>query len=217
MQITHEEAHRLIQSKIDNRLNIATEEMLRTHLIVCAECQRYFDTLKETESALRQTFRKQWNVQPLPLQIDAIYTKVNSNNSTNILLTTRTALIGIAFVMFAFITWQSVSGNNSMRPAPGTVPMIPTPSTPYTATITLQSDCKEIRYIVQQGDTLESIAGHFSVSTETIIVANMLTNESVAQGKELIIPSCESTPTGTTRPPTLTITPIIQTISTTPG
>jgi hypothetical protein len=218
MKITHEEAHRLIQFKVDNSLNATNEEKLSAHLKDCRECQRYFDTIRETESTLRQTMHKQWNVHPLPLQMDAVYARVHSNPNANILVTTRTTLIGIAFVMFAFITWQSMSGNTASLQAPlGTVPMIPTPSTSYTATNTLQSECKQVMYIVQQGDTLESIAGHFSVSKETIIAANNLTSDAINQSRELVIPFCESTPTSTTRTPTFTITPTLQTISTTPG
>src|SRR5512140_3149134 len=127
MQINHEEARRLIQYKADNRLNVTNEENLRVHLNSCKECQRYYETIKETESTLRQTLRKQWNVHPLPLQMDAIYAKVNTNPGGNILVSTRKALIGVAFVMFTFMAWQSIT-NTTNTPAPlGTLPMIPTP------------------------------------------------------------------------------------------
>jgi len=219
MQITHEEAHRLIQFKADNGLNSNSEEKLSAHLKVCTECRTYADTIKDTESVLRRTLRKQWDLHPLPLQMDAIYAKVNARGNANIFMTTRTALIGIAFVMFAFITWQSLTANNnaSLQPPLGTVPLIPTPSTQYTATNTLQNDCKEIKYIVQAGDTLESIARHFSASKESILFANHLTDEAIGPAQELLIPFCESTPTSTTRPPTFTITPNFETISNTPG
>jgi LysM repeat protein len=121
--------------------------------------------------------------------------------------------------MFAFITWQSVSSNRgTMQAPPGTMPiMIPTPATQHTSTNTLESDCVEVRYVVQPGDTLEGIATQFSVSKETIITTNRLTNGMVDQTRELVIPICGSTPTSTTHPPTFTITPRFDIISTTPG
>jgi len=218
MQITHEEARRLIQFKADDSLSTTNEQNLSEHLNACTECQGYFGAVKQTESTLRQILRKQWNVHPLPLQMEAVYAKVNLTPGTSILLTTRKALIGVAFVMVAFITWQSMTSNSSSAQTPlGTVPLIPTPSTQYTATNTLQSDCKEVRYVVQPGDTLDSVAQHFSTSKESIIAANRLTSDAINPTEEMIIPFCESTPTSTTHPPTFTITPNFETISTTPG
>ena len=219
MQITHEEARRLIQFKADNSLNSTNEEKLSSHLKDCRGCRDYLSSIHETESTLRQTMRKQWNVHPLPLQMDVLYARAYSNPGANILLTTRRALVGIAVLMFAFLTWQSMSNKASSVQAPqlGTLPMIPTPSVQTTATNTLQSDCQEVRYIVQQGDTLESIAQHFSASKESILAANNLSGETLIPSKELIVPVCTSTPSGTVHPPTFTITPIYEIISTTPG
>jgi predicted anti-sigma-YlaC factor YlaD len=219
MQITHEEARRLIHFKADSHLNASNEENLSAHLGSCKECQRYFETLKETESTLKQTMRKRWNLRPLPLHMDVLYAKAHSNSSASIFLTTRTTIIGIAFVMFAFITWQSMSSNRAAIQAPlGTMPiMIPTPATQHTSTNTLESDCVEVRYAIQPGDTLEGIASQFAVSKETIITANHLTGERLDQARELVIPICGSTPTSTTHPPALTITPRFDVISTTPG
>jgi|WetSurMetagenome_2_1015567.scaffolds.fasta_scaffold190804_1 hypothetical protein len=218
MQITHEEARRLIQFKADERLPSASEEALRTHLRDCKDCQRYLESLQETESTLRLTMRKQWSVRPLPLQMDAVYAKVISNPGASIFMPTRKALIGLAVVTFAFIAWQSMSGSLSSYPTvPGTIPFIPTPSTQYTATNTLQNDCKYVQYIIQQGDTLESIAQQFSTSKEAIVSENGLPTNEIHVSQEISIPFCESTPTGTSSAPTFTITPNLEPISTTPG
>ena len=220
MQITHEEAHKLIQFKADNNLNPVNEEKLFAHLKVCMECRTYFDAVKETESVLRQTLRKQWNARPLPLHMDFIYGNINSRGSVSTFMTTRKALIGIFSMIFAFFAWQSMTTSALPRQNPlNTVPLIPTPSIQYqtTATGTLQEDCKEIMYIVKQGDTLESVARQFSVSVEAILSANDLTGESIGSIRELVIPACETTPTSTIYPPTFTITPNLETIPTTPG
>jgi hypothetical protein len=216
MQITHEEARQLIRSKVDDRLNTITEDSLNMHLKACRDCQRYLESLREVENTLRKTMRRQWNLHPLPLSSAAVYAKVKVNPVENVFVTTRTALIGAVFVMFAFIAWQSMATMTAPTPSGGALPLIPTPSS-HTATNTLQSGCKEIQYIVQPGDTLESIAGSFSVSKEAIIAANHLPDETLGITHELIIPFCELTPTSTLLPPTFTITPSLQTISTTPG
>ena len=221
MQITHEEARRLIQFKADKVLSQTNEEKLNAHLKGCTECRTYFDDVTETESVLRQTLRKQWNARPLPLQMDVIYGKVNFRKSVNAFLTTRKSLIGVVSLFFAFFAWQSMTTRNTspVQNIPGTVPLIPTPSLQYqyTATSTLREDCSEIWYIVQEGDTLEGIARQFSVSKADITSANDLKNESISPMQELVIPACGTTPTGTIYPPTFTITPNFETISSTPG
>lgn len=219
MQSTHEEARRLIQFKADGRLDPVSEEVLRTHLAACADCRTYLESVKETESVLRQTLRKQWSAHPLPLSMDAVLEKSHSRRG-GIFLTTRTALIGIASMLFAFFAWQSLTAViTPPQNLPATIPFIPTPSVQYqfTVTGTVQEDCGEIRYIAQEGDTLGSIARQFSVSTEAIISANGLTDASISPNQELVIPVCELPSTGTVQPPTFTITPIFETVPTTPG
>lgn len=215
MQITHEEARQLIQFKTDGHLNSTNDESLNAHLKQCRDCQHYLETLQDAESTLRQTMRKQWNLNPLPLSIATVQAKSNPYSIANIFVTTRTAFIGAAFVMFAFLAWQSMSTMTSPTPS-SSVPMIPTPST-YTATNTLQSGCRDITYAVQSGDTLDIIAAHFSVTKEAILTANHLSDETLRSTRELIIPLCDLTPTSTILPPTFTITPNLQTISNTPG
>jgi predicted anti-sigma-YlaC factor YlaD len=64
MQITHEEAHRLIQFNIDGTLDLNNQETLNTHLRGCADCRVYSDEVKETVSTLREIMRKHWNLRP---------------------------------------------------------------------------------------------------------------------------------------------------------
>lgn len=45
-----------------------------------------------------------------------------------------------------------------------------------------------ITYVVKDGDTLESIASNFGLTTQTIRWANNMTGESVSDGKSLVIP-----------------------------
>lgn len=219
MQITHEEAYRLIHFKADKALDGIHEEKLRAHLKVCMECRDYLEGIKDTEAVLKQTLGKQWGADPLPLQMGVVYEKLNSRKSVNTIMTIRKALAGIAVMMFAFIAWQSM---NAVDPAlrqspPSEALLVPTPSTQYTVTHVLPEHCQEIPYVIQEGDTLESIARQFSVSLEAIRSANHLTGESINAIQELIVPICEKTPTITTHPPTFTTTPVIETVITTPG
>jgi hypothetical protein len=218
MQITHEEARRLIQFKADSGLNLLNEEKLSTHLRTCEGCRAYADATGETELVLQQTMHRRWDIPPLPLRLDVILGKVNSRWNDR-LVTTRKALIGVALVLFAFMTWQSVTTNHSaiLDTPPGALPMIPTPSTQYTVTNATQKDCREIKYIEQEGDTLESIAKYLSVSKESILLANNLSDETPVPGRELVIRFCGPTPAGTTHTPTITITPILETVVITPG
>jgi LysM repeat protein len=62
-----------------------------------------------------------------------------------------------------------------------------------------------VRYVVQAGDTLSSIATHYNVSVEDIMAANGLTNpNTLSVGQELIIP-VGGLPTATPVTPTATV------------
>lgn len=219
MSITHEEARNLIQFRADGKLKLADETRLDTHLEECADCRDYFNKLENTVSILQETLQKQWKVNPLPLQMDVVYGRISSKKRENILLTMRISLIGVAFVLLSFMAWQSTTSGSrtSQQYSSEIIPLIPTPSTQHTATNTFLNDCQNIKYSVQQGDTVEDIARQFSVPAEAILLANNLTDTSLASVQELVIPICDTTPTSTTYPPTFTITPIFEPVTTTPG
>jgi spore germination protein YaaH len=113
--------------------------------------------------------------------------------------------------------WQLTMTNHSVNGTLPVMPVIPTPSTFYTATSNSLQHCPKISYHVQDGDTLQSIAFHFSVSEERIKEMNNLNAETMAPNAVLLIPVCESTPTNTLQPPTFTITPFLEPITRTPG
>ena len=218
MQITHKEARRLIQFKADASLNQTNDRNLSAHIQTCPDCRTYAESLRETESALRQSLQKYLNLHPLPLRMDAICGKTSSNNSMDNILTTRKFLLGIFVMMFAFIAWRSISPNNTpfVQPPSSTIPAIPAPST-FTATNTQQNACREVKYVIQEGDTLNSIARQFSITTDSIRLVNQLTEDTLFPGRELVLSICEATPAGTLNPPTFTVTPVMQIVITTPG
>ena len=217
MQITHEEALRLIQFNADRALNVEKATLLDQHLRTCAECRTYSKQLSRMESALLDVMRKQWNMRPIPLAIDKLTEQKNSRKIQGTLMLTRSAMIGIAFLTFIFIGWQFAITNNPLNGSLPVLPVIPTPSTFYTATSYTLQDCVKVPYHVQEGDTLQSIADHFSISKEIIRNMNKLNTEAIQPNTILLIPVCKSTPTSTNHPPTFTITPFLEPVTRTPG
>jgi len=227
MQITHDEARKLIQFNADEALNLQKKAALYAHLKDCIECRVYAEDIKEVESILLPVMKRRWNLQPVPLSIDALTSERYSKIQTSILLATRTAIISVVFVAFIFSVWQFTrSGTQTSSQFPVGVLPVPTPSTQstsaavlWTSTKVTQQNCEEIPYTVQENDTLESIAYQFAISKEEIMVINNMKTETVIRAMELIIPKCNSTPTGTAEGPatlTTTYTPSIDLTTFTP-
>jgi hypothetical protein len=220
MQITHAEAHRLIQFSMDEALKPQEKNSLQVHLNECIECRAFVEELKGVENLLMPVMSRHWAVQPAPLLIEALTKKGKLPIQTSIILATRTAIISIVFAVFVFSAWQySHSGSQPANPVPmGGLP-IPTPSGQSTSTKISFQDCEETIYQVQENDTLESIASKFAVAKNKIKAVNHLSTESIHAKMDLLIPSCSSTPTGTIHPSTLTITftPLLGPTTSTPG
>jgi LysM repeat protein len=220
MQITHEEARRLIHLASDEQLKVHQKGMLESHLASCAECKNYADSIHNMESILQPLLQKQWAQRPIPLPIAALISSPNDRSPNINLLATRIAAIGMMFAVFMFSAWQLASLKpNTAGPALPSNPPIPVSSTStllISATAQTQT-CEKVSYIVQGNDTLASVAYRFSTSKREIMIANTMKSETVIKGTELIIPVCNFTPTGTINPLTTTFTPILRTITSTPG
>lgn len=218
MQITHQEAHKLIHFSADGALKNQQRQLLASHLQHCVECQRYAEGIAQVESALRPMLRRQWNEKHVPLSIDLLRAK-DLASSERMLVATRIAAFAVVFVAFFFGAWNfTVFSRRAPAPFRQTVPVIPTP---FTSTVTAGTevsfeDCAMVAYVVQPNDTLAGIADQFSVPIDHILRLNSVQNETVISGDTLIIPSCGSTPT---RPPTAhttTFTPVLYSTTTTP-
>lgn len=220
MQITHEEARKLIQFGLDQMLKPQEKNMLQIHLEDCIECRTFFGDLKEVDNLLLPTMLRQWNLQPTPLSIGALINKRQSRLQSNIILTTRMAIISIIFAAFIFSAWQfTQSGKQTSNPLPVGVLPVPTPSSQSTSTEISFQNCGAMSYQVQENDTLESIAAQFSVSREMLAAINNLHTETLTTKMKLLIPICNSTPTGTVHPSTLTttFTPLFDPTTSTPS
>src|SRR5215211_8007502 len=97
MQITHEQAHRLIQLNLDNALTIQETVTLSSHLRECAGCQTYANEMKDVERLLFPAMQSQWNVQSVPLSIASLTGKSRKHQMSN-LLPMRKMAIGLVFV-----------------------------------------------------------------------------------------------------------------------
>ena len=223
MQITHEQARSFIQFSLDGILQSAEKAALSAHLQDCMDCRAYGSELKDVETILLRAMKKQWGVRPIPLSVHALLQKKNSRINANRLLATRKAMVGVAMVALFFSAWQFVvSGPVNPNQLTLTVPPIPTPSVltaQSTNTKVRFENCEMMPYSVQANDTLSSIADRFSITEEEIIAINQLQTEAVSTSMKLVIPLCNSTPTGIVNPATFTTTytPTLKHATSTPG
>jgi LysM repeat protein len=222
MEITHEQARRLIQMKLDRALHKQEASTLSTHLRDCTDCQSYANQMDEVEGLLVPLMKQQWAVQPTPLSISAL-TRGSRETQARIVLTIRTAVVSFIFVAVFFGMWQFLLSRPSMsNQMPPAVPAMPTPAS-YTAQVTSTTNtretCELTMYKVQDHDTLAGIAKRFSVAEAEILAVNNLGTDALRPTMELVIPVCNFTPTGTIYPATLTTTytPILQPTTSTPG
>jgi LysM repeat protein len=206
MQITHEQAHRLVQRKLDNALTKEQSAVLSAHLQECADCEAYLIEMKEVEGLLSPVMKRQWAAQPIPLSI-AMLGESKAQTQTSILLTMRTAAMGLVVIALFFSLWQFMTtGSSAGNPAPLVVPLVPTPSSATAQFTNTTESCEMLVYAVQENDTLASIAERFSAAEDEIMAINDLKVGALKPSMELLIPVCNYTPTGTVHPATLTTT-----------
>jgi hypothetical protein len=218
MSITHEEARKFIQFNADHALKADDLTMLDAHLAACQACTAHAEQIRSMELTLRQTMRKQWNAPPLPLRVQDVRGKNWLEGWTTALLPTRKLLIGITTLLFAFTVWQfAASGGDSSNMTMVVISPNPTPSLSTTSTHSTLNSCDLITYTVQDGDTLKGLADRYSVPAEAITELNNLKTSILAGGSQIIIPLCTLTPTSTNHAPASTLTPGLQTFTTTPG
>lgn len=218
MQITHEEARRLIQFGLDEDLNPREKTVLSTHIEMCVACRAYAEEINEVERILLPMLRRQWNRRPIPLSSSNLKVKRVEKLNTKHILAIRTAIISFVFVALVFASWQSTfPGQQTPGLSPVLVSSVPTPSIESTNTTVNPESCDLIQYRVQANDTLASIAYQYSISEDEIVSINNLKAEAIDSGMTLIIPACHFTPTGTLWPTmTTTFTPGISSATSSP-
>ena len=219
MQITHQEARRLIQFHSDGALNSQEKVVLFAHLKACSECSTYAEEINEVENLLPSIMKRQWDLRPLPFSMDAIHARGKSKAITNNILTIRTAIITVIFAVFTFTAWRfTLSGNQKGNQIPLGIPPAPTPSAQSTSTRIMSENCEFGFYTIQPNDTLTSIAHQFSTTEEQIMTINHMTTATLLPSMELMVPACNFTPTSTVNAVglTTTYTPTFNSIVSTP-
>lgn len=218
MQITHVEAHRLIQYNLDRALTSEKQKTLLSHLQECDECKTYDDGIHNMENMLCQIMNKQWQYPPLPLLLDSIRPHKGLPKSIHNLFGLRAALISVFLITFSFLVWQlKANVNDPSGQLPFSLAPIPTPSIQISTASLESPKCKWRLHKVDKADTLESIARQYSVSKDEIMAFNDLTSELIYESLELKIPLCNVTPTVTAQMPATTLTPMLEFTADTPG
>lgn len=222
MSITHEQARKLIQQKLDQALNVQESATLSAHLHHCSQCQAYANEIQEVENILFPIMKRQWSARPVPLSIAAL-TEKSFHAKTNTLLTMRTTAISLVVMALFFSAWQFVlSGPSESSAVPLAIPPVPTPSAltaqSTRAHVTIEG-CTLMQYTVRENDTLAAIAEQFAIAEDAIVELNHLETEVLSPAMELVIPSCNFTRTGTFHPATFTTTytPVVNQSTSTPG
>ena len=218
MQISHADAHELIQYNLDGALNSEKQKTLFAHLQECDECRAYAHRMRNIEKMLHQVMNKKWQQHPLPLSLDSIRPHDGFPKNMHSLFGLRTALISAVLIAFSFFIWQlRTTVNNSPGPIALSFAPIPTPSTQLSTASLESSKCQWGLHKVDWSDTLDSIALKYAVSKEEIKSFNNMNSEIIYESMELKIPQCDVTPTVTAQMPTTTLTPILEFTVDTPG
>src|SRR5262249_39304383 len=151
------EAQRLIQYSQDQALKPQERNTLQKHLDGGTDCRNFAEDIKELSDLLLPTMRRHWNLHPSHLSIEILKNKGTFQLGIINLLVTRTAIIGIIFASFIFSAWQFArSGKGMATSMPLNVLAAATPSGDTTSTMISAQACVEMKYRVQDGDTLES-------------------------------------------------------------
>lgn len=205
-QITHTEAHWLINFNADQPLDTGTRLILDAHLNDCAACRRYARQLGEVENIL-QKIKSRWELQPVPLFSTTHQGKKTSLAFSRSPLATRiTMMVLTILIMAVTVTWRySMPSMTFPTTAQMAIP-IPTPSTSLTSTKAMTLNCVYMSYQVQSGDTWNSIALQFSIPKETIMKLNGIREEKIESGTQIKIPACDHTPTVPSDAPSTIIT-----------
>jgi len=223
MQLTHEQAQAYLQAAADQLLDSEKRALLDSHLESCGLCQAYARGLDNLEATLRSALRNCWDATPIPLSMEKILgrqKKPEKFTFQRVLQFAGAPALAIAVVFLAILLGvrhfsSGLGGDISL--ATVSAEAIPTPSAQLTTASALVTDCAQVIYKVQAGDTLETIAREFSVPKETIMEINGLKTEDLSASAQLIIPLCDPTPSLTpTITMTYTLTPTIAITSLTP-
>lgn len=224
-EITHKKARALFQKDADRILIAEERSALESHLKNCKQCQEYAAGFSVLETSLQNTFHDKWDMhKPEKLTPQAIVNPSPGKLVWNFI--NQTGFMGKATIIVTMLLGYFVIANilgmqypisdhsaATILPTPNSSAFnfdtSPTPSAQLTTTRSTSQACKTFVYVIQENDTLASIAVQHRTTNELIMEYNGLKSDSIFTGQELIIPICSETPSLTATHPenTVTITP----------
>jgi len=200
----------------------------------CNACRAYADHLIDLETNLRMALHTRWdhyrpnlnlqaikNPSPAKLVWNSFFSQTQALGKVTIiaaLLLGYIAIVNLIGIRIPISTDETPTALPTPNGFTSTSASSPTPSIQSTLTDWTSRSCKTIIYVVQENDTLDSIAVQHGITPETILEYNKdvdsLASDKVFLGMELVIPLCEKAPSRTASLPgsVLTITPISGTI-----
>lgn len=235
-EITHKAARALLQAALDRPLVATERAALEAHLTGCEECGEYANRLANLEEKLRGVLHVKWdnarpdlNLQTIknPSLVKLLWINLFRQSQAFGKATVIAALLLGYFVIVNLVGVRvriTSDETPTVLPTPNILVLnsatSPTPSLQTSLTGNTVQACKTVLYVVQENDTLESVAIRFGTTIEAILESNpednSLTANMVFTGMEIRIPLCESTPSRTasvpadmrtTAPPNGTILP----------
>ena len=212
--LSHQQAKRFIHAAADESLPPSEKAALDAHLLNCAECRSFAGEFARMESALRQTMQSRWKLTARPLSIGALLGWQNKTPLRRALSAAAAPILIVILALALLLTRGQFSSGDDLT-ATVIATNIPTPSAQLTRANTAVNECETVNYIVQDGDTLESIAAKYSISKDAIVAFNNLKSETLSLSANLTIPLCVRQTTSTPST-TLTFTPSLSAVPSTP-
>jgi hypothetical protein len=213
--ITHLKAQNLLQAAADSALAPLDEKSLNIHLEECKECRQYAERLNKLQDDLRRITHNRWHQINEPLSTEKVRNR-SAKVKAQVYQFRTVGTFSVAMAVLALVFVLTINISSAMRNTPATISglslapeksaLTPTPSIKGTVADATVKECNDIAYVVQENDTLESIAARHSVSKETIRQRNGLAANTLTVNMVLVIPLCEGTPANSTMTPTTTTT-----------
>lgn len=225
--ISHQTAQALIQRAADKKIAEGEKKLLEGHLINCLECGKYAERLNQLEADLTQVFHARWGklepqISHLRLLEKAVAIRQRGESVKTLARMAIAPALMLTFILAFFALEQRNPGIQFGQPAPSaSSPALfgepqQTPSPPVTQIKENPTVCHAFPYLVQENDTLVSIALKFGVSVTRLQEENQLTSETLRVAQELNIPVCEPPYSTTTPTTTSTLAPLPELASPTP-
>jgi LysM repeat protein len=206
--LSHQNARQLLQTALDTELNPQDRTLLAAHVNSCPDCKSYARQLDTLETSLRRLTRQQWHRHAPRFSAQSIRQRAAQKKTFPFQTGLALKFAAVTALAILLVFALNLGGGQPFGPLPAVVPsapvtarQTPTPSIRETSTQASQPNCQFATHIVQENETLDSIAARYGVSTTRLMEVNSLQTNPLAPGLALSIPVCVTpTNTSTTTP-----------------